>query len=476
MRYITISIFGLMMACTNVIISQKVQMPENLIPVLDTIWYTEQEPIRLRDSIMKIYGAKSTQFQEQQKIYKKNHVVNEQKVKNILDKYGWPTKEMIGEHGNWTICNVLQHLNSEVRLKYLPMMKQAVIDKKLEPRFLVRAEDRIATESGKLQIYGGQMKYYPETKRFNVWPVYDPVNIDKRRAEIGLGPIAEFLKQRFNFEWTLEEQNRRTEEFEIGRNKKKQVKKDSDIIIGKTLSIYSKILNEERRCFISLPGSYADSTSNKKYPLIILLDGNAFFETTLGIVHFMSSDRNGNHFMPESIVVAIENVDRERDFTVTKIKTERPNSMGGGRFFLEFIEKELIPYLDKNYRTDPFRTLVGHSLGGLLTLNSYMDKNSLFDAYISIDPSIWWNEEMMKTKVDSITRLSLNKKLYIATANQGVSNYERNKKRHDTLYDMLKKKSNGQLNVEIAYFKKENHRSVPLIAIYEGLKYIYNYE
>ena len=100
------------------------------------------------------------------------------------------------------------------------MMKEAVKDKKLHPRFLVRAEDRIATERGDLQIYGGQMKYYPETKSFNVWPVYDPVNIDKRRAEIGLGPIAEHLKNRFDFEWNLEEQLKRTAAFEQARESK----------------------------------------------------------------------------------------------------------------------------------------------------------------------------------------------------------------------------------------------------------------
>ena len=55
-----------------------------------------------------------------------------------------------------------------------------------------------------------------------------------------------------------------------------------------------------------------------------------------------------------------------------------------------------------------------------------MDKNSLFNAYISIDPSIWWKEEKMKSKVDSITSISFKKKLYIATANQGKANYERN--------------------------------------------------
>ena len=146
--------------------------------------------------------------------------------------------------------------------------------------------------------------------------------------------------------------------------------------------------------------------------------------------------------------------------------------MGGGKNFLNFIENELIPYIDKNYRTETSRTLAGHSLGGLLTLNSYMDKNSVFNAYISIDPSIWWNEEIMKNKVDSISSESFNKKLYIATANQGEANYERNKKRHDYLYELITRKSEDPLNVEIKYFEKENQRSVPLIALYEGLTYI----
>ena len=246
-----------------------------------------------------------------------------------------------------------------------------------------------------------------------------------------------------------------------------------DIIVGSKFVIKSNILDEERTCLISLPDSYNNSSEvDKKYPVIILLDGYTHFKTASGIVHFMSSNRNRNNLMPESIIIAIENVDRERDFTVTKIKTKRPNNMGGGRNFLNFIEKELVPYIDKKYKTEPFRTLVGHSLGGLLTLNSYMDENSVFNAYISIDPSIWWNEEMMKNKVDSTSSISLDKKLYIATANQGEANYERNKQRHDSLYTLITKKSDKPLNIEIEYFEKENHRSVPLVALYEGLKYI----
>lgn len=190
---------------------------ENLIALIDDIWKTEQEPIRLRDSLMAIHGVDSELVKEQQLIIDKNHIVNEDRVKNILDKHGWPTKDMIGERGNWTICNVIQHSDNDIRIQYLPMMRQAVKDKKLEPRFLVRAEDRIATERGDLQIYGGQMKYYPETKSFNLWPVFDPENIDKRRTAIGLDSIAIFLKNRFDFEWNLEEQIKRSEEFILAK-------------------------------------------------------------------------------------------------------------------------------------------------------------------------------------------------------------------------------------------------------------------
>lgn len=193
--------------------------PEALIDVLDTVYRTEQEPIRRRDSLIKVHGVESKEVLEQQRIYEKNHAINEKVVRDILDNSGWPDKAVIGERGNLTICNVIQHSANEVRIKYLPVMKAAVLAKQLHPRFLVRAEDRIATEAGELQIYGGQMKYYPETESFNVWPVYDPANINKRRAAIGLGPIEEHLRNRFNFEWNLAEQIRRTREFEAAKHK-----------------------------------------------------------------------------------------------------------------------------------------------------------------------------------------------------------------------------------------------------------------
>lgn len=236
--------------------------------------------------------------------------------------------------------------------------------------------------------------------------------------------------------------------------------------------IYSNILNENRTCFVQLPASYYNGIDDD-YPILILLDGLTFFKTATGITHFMSSNRNRNYSMPETIIIAIENVDRERDFTFTKLKTKRANTMGGGKTFLEFIEKELIPYVDKAYRTISYKTLVGHSLGGQFVLNTYLNGSTHFDTYLSIDPSLWWgDQDVIQSKVNAINPSSFNKKLYIATANQVKSRFEKNKKRHDYLYKLLVTKSNQPKNIMIETFDDENHRSVPLIAIYKGLKFL----
>lgn len=186
---------------------------QKLIAELDTIHSDEQTPVRERDRLMEKYGAESDEAQAQQRIYQKNHAANEEKVSAILDKYGWLGSDIIGERGNATLYLVVQHSPLATRQKYLPMLRESVKKGKTPPRFLANVQDRINTNLGKPQVYGEQWKYYPETKSFNVWPVLDPANIDKRRAEIGLVPIAEHLKRRFNFEWKLDEQIKRTEEF-----------------------------------------------------------------------------------------------------------------------------------------------------------------------------------------------------------------------------------------------------------------------
>lgn len=247
------------------------------------------------------------------------------------------------------------------------------------------------------------------------------------------------------------------------------------ISLGYRFSLYSDSLEEERHCLISLPDSYQENLE-RTYPILILLDGYTHFKPVVGIVQFMSSRYIRNNLSPEMIVVAIENVDRERDFTFTKIKTKRPNTMGGGQKFLSFIQSELIPYIDRSFRTERNRTLIGHSLGGLLSINAFLQNHNSFDNYLVIDPSIWWDSEIMNDKIEDLNIDYGNKKLYIATANGGERNIERNKARHDLLFELLENDSGGRLQGKIEYFHDEDHRSVPLIATYRGLRYFFNSE
>ena len=192
------------------------------------------------------------------------------------------------------------------------------------------------------------------------------------------------------------------------------------------------------------------------------------------MVNYMSSGYNGNIRIPEMIVVAIQNVDRRRDFTPDKIITKRENTSGGGEHFLSFLEDELIPELDQMFRSDPYRILFGHSLGGLLATHAYMKEKTLFNAFIAVDPSFGtWDAETMDKKLDAVTDNSFERFIYIATANWGKRN-SRNRDRHVRLYEALNSKCEGEFPGKLEYFENENHGSVPPIAFYNGISAIFD--
>jgi predicted alpha/beta superfamily hydrolase len=248
----------------------------------------------------------------------------------------------------------------------------------------------------------------------------------------------------------------------------------NEIVIGNKHQIHSDILNEERSYWVGLPESYNDETASyKRYPILLVLDGHAHFRSISGMVNYMSSGYNGNIRIPEMIVVAIQNVNRRRDFTPDKIITQRENDSGGGETFLRFLEEELIPELDKQYRSDSYRILFGHSLGGLLATHTYMKEQTKFNAFIAVDPSLGtWDAETMDEKLEAITTNSFHRYLYVATANWGKSNI-RNRDRHIRLYESLNSKCTGFFPAALEYFEEENHGSVPLIAFHNGISSIF---
>jgi len=259
----------------------------------------------------------------------------------------------------------------------------------------------------------------------------------------------------------------------IGINQVKSQNVGQIIICTKHI-LHSNILNEDREYWISLPDSYNDEASSyKNYPILILLDGNVHFKVISGMVNYMSSDSYRSWKIPEMIVVGIQNVDRRRDYTPDKIVTVRENNSGGGESFLSFLKDELIPELDLKYRTEPYRILFGHSLGGLLATHAYMKKETLFNAFIAVDPSFGtWDEETMDKKLDAVTSRSFERFIYIATANWGKRNI-RNRDRHVRLYEALNSKCEGEFPAKLEYFENENHGSVPPIAFYNGISAIF---
>lgn len=246
------------------------------------------------------------------------------------------------------------------------------------------------------------------------------------------------------------------------------------IVIGTKHILHSNILNEDREYWVSFPESYGNEESfHKKYPVLILLDGNAHFRSVTGMVNYMSAGYNGSTSIPEMIVVAIQNVNRRRDFTPDKIITKRENDSGGGERFLSFLEDELIPELDQKYRTELYRILFGHSLGGLLATHAYMKEKTLFNAFIAVDPSFGtWDAVTMDQKIDAVTVHSFRRFIYIATANWGKRNI-RNRDRHVRLYEALNSKCEGAFSAKLEYFENENHGSIPPIAFYNGISAIF---
>lgn len=246
------------------------------------------------------------------------------------------------------------------------------------------------------------------------------------------------------------------------------------IVIGTKHSLRSDILNEEREYWINLPDSYNDKAlSYKRYPVLIVLDGNVHFKAISGVVNYMSSDSYRSRKIPEMIVVAIQNIDRTRDYTPDKINTVRENNSGGGDRFLSFLENELLPQLDKNFRTSTYRILFGHSLGGLLATHAYMKEKTLFNSFIAVDPSFGtWDSETMDKKLDSLTEQSFERFIYLATANWGKRNI-RNRDRHVRWFEALNSKCKGVLPAKLEYFDNESHASVPITAFHNGISAIF---
>lgn len=175
-----------------------------LVAMLDSV-YTEDQKYRQQiDAIQKQYGWDSKEMKAHWEIIEKKDAVNLVKVKRVLDTYGWLGTDVVGVQGNSTLFLVIQHADLPTQEKYLPMMREAVKNGKAQGSSLALLEDRVALRQGKRQIYGSQIGQDPQTKQHYISPLDDPDNVDKRRAAVGLGPLADYVS-RWQITWNPEQ-------------------------------------------------------------------------------------------------------------------------------------------------------------------------------------------------------------------------------------------------------------------------------
>lgn len=165
------------------------------------------------------YGFQSKEMQELWEKMAEMDSINLIKVKAILDKQGWVGPDKVGEQANQALFLVIQHADLTTQQKYLPIMREAVKDKRASGSSLALLEDRVALREGRKQIYGSQIGRDNDTGNFYVLPLEDPDNVDKRRAEVGLDPLANYVK-RWNFEWNIEEYKKQLPEIEAKQSNK----------------------------------------------------------------------------------------------------------------------------------------------------------------------------------------------------------------------------------------------------------------
>lgn len=267
------------------------------------------------------------------------------------------------------------------------------------------------------------------------------------------------------------------------------------ITIGVIDSLYSNILEEQRKLWVYVPESAKNKDSpSEKYPVLYLLDGDAHFHSVTGMIKQLSTV-NGNTVLPEMIVVGIPNTNRSRDLTPTHVEMDfwsgdsiRYDS-GGGDKFLDFIEKELMPYVKKNYPVTDYTTFIGHSFGGLSVINALLTRPQLFNNYVAIDPSLWWDDQLLLNMAESaLPEKKLDgKALFVGVANTMANSMNITTVQEDTTKGSTHIRSilqfsksvefmkNTGLAFDWKYYGDDSHGSVPLITEYDALRFLFSW-
>ncbi len=241
-------------------------------------------------------------------------------------------------------------------------------------------------------------------------------------------------------------------------------------VFGEVRTVRSSALQQERTLNVHLPDGYCPDSA-ETYPVIYVLDGSADedFPHIAGLVQYL----NMYALLPRSIVVGIANVDRKHDFThPTHNDSDKvwvPGS-GGSEAFITFIGKELQPFIEKTYLTDGKRTLIGQSLGGLVAAEILFKQPGLFDDYILVSPSLWWDDGSLAKGADAWASAYAGtpKNIFIAMA----SDDDMMQDDVDRVRSALNAHKRPSLRWTYAEFPEETHATALHRAVYRGFEWL----
>ena len=239
-----------------------------------------------------------------------------------------------------------------------------------------------------------------------------------------------------------------------------------------TITIQSKVLSEARNVLVRLPASYA--TSDRPYIVLYMTDGDRQLPHTASTIDFLV--REGR--MPEVIMVGISNTDRTRDLTPTHVEAPvfgtnrfRTPTSGGADNFLSFIETELIPYIEKNYRTRPYRVFAGHSFGGLFGMHALFTRPKLFNAVIAVSPTFEWDDLYINRRAAEFVKSHPDARntVVVTMGDEG----EVNDRELDRFRKLMQTSALPGVEWSALRFDDEDHGSVVMPSHYAGLKKVF---
>lgn len=247
------------------------------------------------------------------------------------------------------------------------------------------------------------------------------------------------------------------------------------LVIGTSDTIYSKVMSEKRVVNISLPEGY-NPNDTVHYPVVYLLDGGTDedFIHVLGLYQFNST--SWNRVTSPAIIVGITNVNRLRDMTFptsdTALLKKYPES-GHSDKFIRFIKLELIPFVTEKYKTNKERTLIGESLAGLLAVEILFRQSDLFNQYIIVSPSLWWdNRSIFNVSTDYLRNATEKRpiKVFLAVGKGGFTPGRNPKLMEDDVQTLLKKIAPvPNLKVYFDFLKDKTHANILHQAIYNAI-------